>query len=506
MNNNFHILYAEDDLEILNELTEILSMKYSKVTSAKNGQIALEEFYKDVPDVLITDIQMPIVDGLMLISKIKKTHPKIPVIITSAFNDSEYLIKAIELGVNHYITKPIIPEKLFELIDLIKETRDAQKEIEERNELIKNIISLVPNPIFSVKNEKIDFANRAFLDILGVDDISELKNNPLFELNFCCLLDTSLKFSSINEWAIYFNKNASDYRLISLNTKKSGYRVYKVDLVDGFLERIVFLLTDVTELENTRRVLELEKETSLKELEKHKKMLEVQSRMAQIGDMINIISHQWKQPLSVLSMASLMLKDYLIDKYGSLDEQIIDSFNIMQKNIEYMSSTINDFKNFFSPTKLVKSFTLNEIIDSVLTISGALYLKNGVSIKRSGDLDLMLKGYPNELKQVIMNIFNNSVDALVEKNIEESNIYFRAKYVPQKEMMEIEIEDEAGGIPDGIIDHIFEPFFTTKGERGTGIGLAIVKQVIVDSMGGKVWAKNSSKGAIFHIEIPTNLE
>ena len=227
-----------------------------------------------------------------------------------------------------------------------------------------------------------------------------------------------------------------------------------------------------------------------------------QSRMAQMGEMIAMIAHQWRQPLNNLSL----INQILISKYKKkkLDDKVIEYFKEnSKKQIDLMSSTIDDFRDFFKMEKEEVEFCVNEVIEDVLTMTKAIYTSNGIRMNFAFDGKFMLMGYHNALAQVILNIINNAKDALVESKTSEKEINI---YLGKKDnSIYISISDTAGGIPNKIINKIFDPYFSTKKEKdGTGLGLYMSKMIVEDQMDAKLEVVNETKGANFKIIIEGN--
>ena len=240
--------------------------------------------------------------------------------------------------------------------------------------------------------------------------------------------------------------------------------------------------------------------TDKKDAQNKQDQLVQQSRHAAMGEMIGMIAHQWRQPLSAISTIAGNIE--LTTVLGELKEDDIVPY--MQEITEltlHLSSTVDDFRNFFKPNKEKSLVTTKSIIDDSLKLLIHLFKTNSVEL----DIKISeLKFYTNEneLKQVIINIIKNAIDELISKNQTDKKIFIR-DYIDNDQII-IEIEDNAGGIPDDIIEKIFEPYFSTKSKNGTGLGLYMSKSIIEDHLHGILRACNSSSGAIFKIALPQN--
>jgi len=219
------------------------------------------------------------------------------------------------------------------------------------------------------------------------------------------------------------------------------------------------------------------------------KILGNQSKMVAMGEMIGNIAHQWRQPLSVITTAATGI--ILQKKYDIFDEdKLIETCTIINDNAQYLSRTIDDFKNFIKGDRSRKVFKLKRTIESFLHLVNSTIKDNHINIILDLQEDIEINGYENELVQCLINIFNNAKDALKEKNI-ENKLIFISTY-KEKERIIIKVKDNAYGIPNNIIPHIFEPYFTTKYKsQGTGLGLHMAYNLIVDGMNGEIEAKNA---------------
>lgn len=224
-----------------------------------------------------------------------------------------------------------------------------------------------------------------------------------------------------------------------------------------------------------------------------------QSKLASMGEMIGAISHQWKQPLNTISIANSTIS-YAIEDSNLNREQIDKSCELIQNSIEYLNQTINDFKNFFKPNKEKKEFKVSSSIDEARRILSHKIRLAGVELKLES-VDLVIYGVKNEMTQVLINLINNSLDAISEKKPQNRVVAISGR-VDNEHIVIIELRDSGGGIPSYVLDRLFNPYVSTKGEKGTGIGLYMSKIIIEESFSGKIYAKNIDNGASFTIEIP----
>ena len=211
-----------------------------------------------------------------------------------------------------------------------------------------------------------------------------------------------------------------------------------------------------------------------------------QSKMATMGEMITMIIHQWKQPLNAINIVNSGMKLKVM-----LDKLTIEDINrdneIIEKQIHLMSTTMDDFKNFFKQTKKIE-YVVKDNIEATIGLVGNIYALKNVNIIFKSNSSAKTIGYPNELTQVLINILNNARDIILENNLKKQNIYIVVE--EDSSYVYISIQDCAGGVSDDIIDDIFNPYFTTKNEdEGTGLGLYMSKNIL-DKIGAKISVTN----------------
>ena len=231
------------------------------------------------------------------------------------------------------------------------------------------------------------------------------------------------------------------------------------------------------------------------EKDKDSKILE-QSRYAAMGEMIGNIAHQWRQPLSQVS--GLFFDIESAYDYKELDKQYLHNRVDEANNlIEYMSKTIDDFRNFFNPNTTQETFLIKDAVWGANNIIKSTLAFHSINLIIEINENTKITGYKNEYSQAVLNIISNAKDILIERKIKNPCIKVSMDSTHKKLL----IEDNAGGIDKTIIEKIFDPYFTTKYEYGTGIGLYMTKLIIESKMNGSINVKNSKQGAVFTIEI-----
>ena len=234
------------------------------------------------------------------------------------------------------------------------------------------------------------------------------------------------------------------------------------------------------------------------EIEKKNELLIHQAKMATMGEMIGVIAHQLKQPINVLSLYCEDVK--YTHLYASIDNDFIEDFSKnTSEQIDYLSTTIENFRDFFNPHKSKKQFNLIEVIDKSKNLLAKQIEKHKVDFQIDVPDNNLVYGVDSELEQVILNLIANAIDVFTERNIENRSI--KVKSFTKQKYTILTFEDNAGGIDNEKINDIFDPYYTTK-ETGTGTGLYMVKLVVKTSFKGELKVANTESGLKYTIILP----
>jgi len=368
----------------------------------------------------------------------------------------------------------------------IQRREKVELELSNRLEFDKVLLDTIPNPIY-YKNIDGKFlgCNISFASLVSSsrDEIIGKTAFDFFPYNVASKntqIDQELLTTfatSTSEFTFYTSSN--EMKHIILNKA-----VYKN--TDGTVGGIVCIMDDITE-----RV-------------QQKQFLIQQSKLAEMGDMIAAIAHQWNEPLVELSaLVQDIQTSYLLNELKEME--VKDFVNDSMVQIKYMSKTLSDFRNFLKPSTKKKLFSISKSLSEINEIIGKQVFYSNIEMNfnyKNENEELLIYGYENEFKQVLLNLINNAKNKIVEKNIDftkKPKIDINIKRTSN--FNTIEIIDDGGRIDDKIINSIFEPYFTTK-EDGTGIGLYMAKVIIEDKMRGTITAKNDGDNVIFTIKLP----
>ena len=262
------------------------------------------------------------------------------------------------------------------------------------------------------------------------------------------------------------------------------------------------LREEITEREQAEKSLHeetLARLDAVEDLRAKERMLLQQSRLAAMGEMLNNIAHQWRQPLNVLGLVLQQMQ--LIHQMGSFSGEYLDSsVDKSMGLINHMSQTIDDFRDFFKPDKEKVEFAVHEVVSRTVTLvaDGFKYQQIGIALHAGANPTIL--GFPNEYCQVLLNILMNARDVLLERCTEDARVTVSIGQEGARGV--VVIADNAGGIPEEILDRVFEPYFSTKGpDKGTGVGLFMSKLIIENNMGGRLTVRNGAQGAEFRVEV-----
>jgi signal transduction histidine kinase len=231
----------------------------------------------------------------------------------------------------------------------------------------------------------------------------------------------------------------------------------------------------------------------------NEKLMISQSRMAIMGEMIGMIAHQWRQPITVIGMiTNNMILDLHLESFEG--KRAIKELETVDKQVHYLSRTIDDFRNFFKPNRLAQYVSFSQIRDELILILGKSFESYNIHLSFEGAMDVKIKTFKNELLQVFLNILANAKDAFSGKNIQGAHV--RVKMEAFDQNLKFFIEDNAGGIETTIINKIFEPYFSTKDEKnGTGLGLYMSAMIVEKHLGGNIMVCPKDDGTLFQITI-----
>ena len=433
-------------------------------------------------------------------------------------NIDEILDKKIAVG-NNFTAHNLLKEK-YPNLDLV-----LVNNVEEGLALVskKEVFAFVDiKPILTYNIAKFEFKDLKVSGNSGIDfplkimvrkeykDLIPIINKTI------ATIPASEVTNIVNSWNNVQFQNSIDYKtvwilvfLVFFGAIAFIHRTATLNILNKKLKYTVEEKTKELKYLNENLQLAIDKKT--KELLEKEAILNQKAKMAAMGEMIENIAHQWRQPLSVISTISSSLK---IKKEMNIldDKEFYEALNNINKTSEHLSNTIDDFRNFFSPNKEMNKFYLSQLIKKSKDLIKSRFDKFNIKVIEHID-DIEILSYQNELFQVILNLFSNSIDVLSSSQIENKIIYIKIYH--DENNLYIEFLDNGGGIKDEFINRVFEPYFTTKHKsQGTGIGLYMSLQIVTKHLNGEISVKNDTFienntayfGAKFTILLPIHLQ
>lgn len=389
----------------------------------------------------------------------------------------------------------------------------AAKENFLEHDLYKAIIDSTKEGFWLLDEElNIISINHAFASMLGYEE-SELLGKKPYEL--LSLVNEQQTFCEAQAEAMHVSVQRT-YELTFVTKEKKEFHTIvnatTIHLPEHRMRTFAFI-TDISkqkELEQTlmeqqRHINELNTdltkrvEAEVQANRKKDRIMYQQARLATMGEMIGNIAHQWRQPLNIIA---LILQDFYISgQLGTLDnEKIEKEYTRANSVLQYMSDTIDDFRSFFQHNNANEPFSINESINSVLTLLSKGLEHNNITIDVTIEEEITVVGHSNEFVQVLINIINNAREAIMARDREG---LIKVEAYTETANVYIKVQDNGGGIDKKDMEQIFEPYFTTKHQtQGTGLGLYMSHQIIVNNMHGSIYAKNAEEGTCFYIVLP----
>lgn len=315
------------------------------------------------------------------------------------------------------------------------------------------------------------------------------------------------KVKRINEKALLSGMSEElNYMIYRRNGTQAFINTQRKAIYDenGLAVRLVGTSLDITrQKENERKIQELNEmlhlklERQLEKLREKDKQLQYQSRLIQMGEMLSMIAHQWRQPLAAIAATTSFLSAKIaLEEINKMEFQV--EIGNIENYVLHLSKTIDDFRNFFKSTRQQESVSLEYLVEKTLNIVKPFLTTKNISVITEFTCHQKIYTYSNELAQVILNIIKNAEDALIEQSVDKPTIWI--KTYDDAHALYLEIKDNAGGIEEGLFDKIFEPYFSTKLDKdGTGIGLCMSKTIVEEHCKGSLTAHNDEKGAVFTI-------
>ena len=388
--------------------------------------------------------------------------------------------------INCNVEHEIIDGKVIKTIGTIQDVTSINQIQEELN-ILRIAIEHAPiSLIITDKDGVIEYVNPCFTKTTGYTLNEALKQKPkIFKSDFIKIEEYEKLWETIS--------NGNTWSGTLKDTNKEGEEFWELAFISPIFSNKEGEIINYLAIKQ-----EITKEVFLKqELQDKEEMMIAQSRHAAMGEMISMIAHQWRQPIAVVAMgANNIMADIELDMINN--DSLKENLDEIISQTEYLSQTIDDFKNFFKPNKQKDLVTVESIFIETFKIMGKMLENSDVEIIQEYKSGTQVYTYSQELLQVFINIIKNAKEILVQER--ENNRVIKISEFLQNDQIIIQISDNAGGIKENIIDKIFDPYFTTKNQLGTGLGLYMSKTIIEKHLNGELTVSNTEDGACFEIK------
>ena len=502
------ILIVDDVASNIHMLSLMLKEQYS-IVAAKSGLKAIElATKKPQPDLILLDILMPDLDGYEVCKQLKENPvtKNIPVIFVSSLNDVNEQEKALFHGGNDYLIKPVTKDILYNKIETqiklatykdnittickgkitMKDTPakilivdDAPQNIQIAVEILKNqytvSVATSGEKALSMLEDDLD-PDLILLDIIMPDiDGFEVCNRLKDDARYC---NIPIIFLTILE---------NEHDMVK------GLELGAVDYVTKPFEPKVLKARVDTHIR-----LKQYSDDLINNIKEKDEILIHQSKLATLGEMFENVTHQWKQPLSVISMISSTIK--LEREIGTLDDKSLDGLlDNVELSVHHLSDTVENFRDFLIRDNPKEYFKVKKVVKNTLKLLDSKIKFENIDI----DIDLdseELFNFKNDFIQVLMNLFSNSIHILNKKS-ENKAIKISSRTLADTYILQI--SDNGGGISEKVISKVFDKYFSTKEHNhSSGLGLYMSKKIIENNMGGVLGVTSKNNEAIFSIELP----
>ena len=521
LTNNVTLLLVENDPNTTELIKTILFDKVDTFVTAQDGEEGLKQYLQHNPQIIISSLTLPEISGIDMCKNIVKHNEHAQVMLIVNDEDSTELINAIRLGLNNFIFKPIEENILLKKIEKMIQTLNYEQIIDEQNSKITQYLDFIEKKLCNKNSgdekdqhdnlhteyEKIaaigswrhDLNSNSFFwskEIFNILEIDSNSTKPSYEKFLTLIIpEDREKINLVHKTTLTKDEIFDTNFSITLKDGSSKFLNEKCRTVFDEKDKPIYTIGTIQDISQYKQLHD--------NLSKTEKIMIAQSKYATMGEILTMIMHQWRQPITTISMsANNLLADIELEM---LETPIVKKSALtITEQTEYLSKTIDDFRSFFKSVKQIEDVTLKHIFKETSKVILMSLRSKGIEFRLDFDENITIKTYARELIQVLINIIKNAKDALDENKTE--NKLIEVSVNDYDENIEILICDNAGGIKEEVIPKIFDAYFTTKDEKtGTGLGLYMSKTIVEKHLKGVLSVENINDGVKFSINLPKTL-
>jgi PAS domain S-box-containing protein len=508
----WEIVLIDDEQDIRDVMTITLEDAGCNVSAAPNGEMGLQLCDEVSPQIVITDIRMPGMDGIQVLESLKKMHPDIEVIVATAFGDMDLAIRALQLDASDFITKPINNEALHLALKRAQERYTARKQLADYTALLERERDLTSRELVKTFVFQKNLIESSMDGILACDrDDTVIAYNTSMEQMLGYTKNTVIRYMRFEQFfqpeedkrfkeELAGEKFGGKNRLYLYETTLLGQSGQKIPVQlsanvlfsDGKEDGFVCFTRDLRELRKLER-----------EVQDQARILH-QDKMMSLGKLAASVVHEINNPLSgILNYLRLMLQ---ILRRGPLSEKRREKFKgyleLVETETERCSSIVSSLLTFSRKSPLAfEPVKINDLIERCTILSQHKLELSNIRLEVASDPDLPpVEGDFNQLQQCIINLIFNAIDAMPQGG----KLYLEGHYHSDTNQVSITVKDTGPGILPEDLPHIFEPFYTTKKEGyGAGLGLSTVYGIVEHHKGTIDVDSRPGEGAAFIIQLPS---
>jgi len=477
-NSNEKILLIKKDNKTREIIINLLKQRCFQVEVVSNGSAGWKKIEnEDSFSMMIIDVSLQDVHSSDIIKKAKEKYSStMPILALTSEYDPLLMQENIANGLSDFIKVPVIHEEFNLKVGVWINNVVKSRQLKQQEQKLKQTL----NSFKALSNATMEGL------IMFEDNICVDINEEALEL-FRYEKEDDLLGKEILD---IFSKNITKYDKDNLLDNNINHQ-FELEMVRSDNSEFPAAIKErniLLENKQTKIIAVLD----LTEIKRKEDMLAQQSKLASMGEMIGNIAHQWRQPLTSISISASNIKlNYELDMFD--EEEFYELTNSIIESTEFLSNTINDFQSFLKGDGIRSNFTVQEVVKRVLMLVSGNIKSVNIEVIEQYNTDKKIFGIENEFTQSLLNIINNARDALKEKDLDHKYIFITTWWDEKQEKIVVSIKDNAGGIPKQILPKIFEPYFTTKHQsQGTGLGLYMTHQMLVDNLNAKIEVTNET--------------